>query len=53
MANKGKKFSKAEDQQILLCMKKFGKRWDLIANCVPGRTAQMIKNRYYYSLKNE
>jgi len=49
---KGKKFSIFEDEIILQGIRSVGKRWDLIAAQLPGRTPSMIKNRYYYALKN-
>ncbi len=49
-------FSPAEDTLILNYVQQHGRKWNLISEQLPGRTAIMIKNRYYarlrYSPKN-
>ena len=50
------KFTKEEDNMIiyyLIYYKIFGKSWAKIAKKIKTRTGDMIKNRFYSSLKNE
>jgi hypothetical protein len=48
---RNKKFSEQEDEMILKAIKIEGKNFNNIAKYIPGRTAKMIKNRYYSKLK--
>jgi hypothetical protein len=48
--NKGK-FSPEEDLQILDLYKRFGNKWSLIKQFVPGRSSDSIKNRFNSSIK--
>jgi len=45
------KFSKEEDKMILKYHKKFGNKWSKIAKKMKTRTGDMVKNRFYSSLK--
>lgn len=45
------KWTEEEDNVILRLHKKHGNRWALIADSLPGRTDNMIKNRFNGSLK--
>jgi len=47
------KFTKEEDNMIIYYYKIFGKSWAKIAKKIKTRTGDMIKNRFYSSLKNE
>jgi len=40
-----------EDATILRCYQQFGPKWTLIAQSLPGRTDNAIKNRFYASLR--
>lgn len=52
IVEKGKKFTEREDEIILAGVARYGKRWDLIVKELHGREPGMVKNRYYYALKN-
>eukprot|EP00299_Pterocystis_sp_00344_P005711 c17450_g1_i1.p1 GENE.c17450_g1_i1~~c17450_g1_i1.p1 ORF type:complete len:355 (-),score=58.65 c17450_g1_i1:36-1100(-) len=45
------RFTPSEDDFILQCIGKLGKKWVQIAKRMPGRTPKSIKNRFYSSLK--
>lgn len=45
------RFTDEEDRKIISLLKKYGKAWSGIASELPGRTADMIKNRFYCTLK--
>ena len=45
------KFSEEEDKMILKYHKKFGNKWSKIAKKMKTRTGDMVKNRFYSSLK--
>jgi len=45
------KFSYEEDKKIVELYKKYGSSWSLIAGSFSGRTGDIIKNRFYSSLK--
>lgn len=45
------RFTKEEDNKILVLYKKYGSSWSSIAKNFTGRTGDMIKNRFYSSLK--
>lgn len=45
------KFSQEEDNKIIELYKKYGSSWSIIAKEFHGRTGDMIKNRFYSSLK--
>jgi hypothetical protein len=45
------KFSDEEDKKIVDLYKKYGSSWSLIARSFLGRTGDIIKNRFYSSLK--
>ena len=45
------KFTKEEDNMILKYYKIYGKSWARIAKKIKTRTGDMIKNRFYSSLK--
>jgi len=47
------KFTKEEDKMILKYYKIYGKSWARIAKKIKTRTGDMIKNRFYSSLKKE
>ena len=47
------KFSAYEDKVILSTVRELGIKWSEIAKRLPGRTEQMIKNRYYTKLKKQ
>lgn len=47
------KFTPEEDKQILRIYAKLGSAWTKIANHLPGRTGDMIKNRFYSSLRKK
>ena len=47
------KFSEEEDKMILKYHKKYGNKWSKIAKKMKTRTGDMIKNRFYSSLKKE
>ena len=40
-----------EDETILMLKQKLGNKWIEIASCMPGRTDNMIKNRYYSTMR--
>lgn len=44
-------FSPKEDELILKLVNDFGTRWSKIAERLPGRTENTVKNRYYCNLK--
>lgn len=46
-----KKFSQEEDEQIMFWYKIYGNAWCKIAQKMKGRTGDMVKNRFYSSLK--
>jgi hypothetical protein len=46
------KFTNREDKIILEGVRRFGTAWTTIVQHIPGRTAGMIKNRFYSRLKN-
>ena len=50
--NKGK-FSKEEDKMILKYHKIYGNKWSKIAKKMKTRTGDMVKNRFYSSLKRK
>ena len=39
-----------EDRHILNCVREWGAAWAAIARELPGRTDNMVKNRYYSTL---
>jgi len=45
------KFTKDEDEKIIELYKEHGSKWSVIAKSFPGRTGDMIKNRFYSCLK--
>jgi hypothetical protein len=45
------KFSTEEDFQILQLHNKYGNKWILIKQFVPGRSGDCIKNRFNSSIK--
>jgi hypothetical protein len=45
------KFKKEEDDKIIDLYKEHGSKWSVIAKSFPGRTGDMIKNRFYSCLK--
>jgi len=45
------KFTDSEDKLIIEQYKMHGSKWSVIAKCFPGRTGDMIKNRFYSCLK--
>ena len=45
------KFSKEEDEKIIKLYKSYGNSWCRIAKRLKGRTGDMVKNRFYSSLK--
>ena len=47
------KFSEEEDKMILKYHKQYGNKWSKIAKKMKTRTGDMIKNRFYSSLKKE
>jgi hypothetical protein len=47
------KFTSEEDDKILECYSKFGSQWSKIAKQLPRRTGDMIKNRFYSSLRKK
>jgi hypothetical protein len=47
------KFTKEEDQILLKYYKKYGNSWSKIAKKMKTRTGDMVKNRFYSSLKKE
>lgn len=49
---KKEKFSFAENKKIIKWYKIFGNSWSKIAKKLKGRTGDMVKNRFYSSLKN-
>ena len=50
---KREKFSEEEDKMILKYHKKYGNKWSKIAKKMKARTGDMIKNRFYSSLKKK
>ena len=40
-------FTKAEEKTLLNCFEKMGKSWTKISSIFPGRTGEMIKNKYF------
>lgn len=46
------KFSIEEDKKIIKWYKVYGNAWCKIARKIKGRTGDMVKNRFYSSLKN-
>lgn len=49
---KSSKFTQEEDEEILNLHEKYGNKWNIIAKHFLDRSATMIKNRFYSSLKN-
>ena len=49
---KKEKFSIEEDKKVLKWYKVYGNAWSKIAKKIKGRTGDMVKNRFYSSLKN-
>ena len=49
---KKEKFSFEENKKIIKWYKIFGNSWSKIAKKLKGRTGDMVKNRFYSSLKN-
>ena len=47
------KFTIEEDSMILQLYNKIGTKWSIIAKNFPHRTADMIKNRFYSSIKKK
>jgi hypothetical protein len=47
------KFTNQEDLTILKLYAKMGSQWSKIATYLPGRTGDMIKNRFYSSLRKQ
>lgn len=45
------RFTDEEDHKIISLLRKYGKVWSGIASELPGRTADMVKNRFYCTLK--
>ncbi|CAD8072366.1 unnamed protein product [Paramecium sonneborni] len=45
-------FSPEEDRILLLLVKKLGPKFQKITKYFPGKTLNMLKNRYYKNLKN-
>ncbi|CAD8154215.1 unnamed protein product [Paramecium pentaurelia] len=45
-------FTPEEDRILLLLVKKLGPKFQKITKYFPGKTMNMLKNRYYKSLKN-
>jgi len=50
---KKERFSSVEDKKIILLYSKYGKYWSKIAKYFMGRTGDMIKNRFYSSIKKK
>ena len=48
-----RKFSKEEDKMILKYHKIYGNKWSEIAKKLKARTGDMVKNRFYSSLKRK
>jgi hypothetical protein len=46
------KFSKKEDKQILDMYMEYGSAWSFMSTQMPGRSPDMIKNRFYSNLIN-
>ena len=46
-----RKFTQEEDEQILYWYKVYGHYWSKIAQQLKGRTGDMVKNRFYSSLR--
>lgn len=46
-------WTKVEDQLIFHFVKTMGPRWSMIAQALPGRTENSIKNRYYLAVKKQ
>lgn len=46
-----RKFTQEEDEQILYWYKVYGNSWSKIAQQLKGRTGDMVKNRFYSSLR--
>ena len=46
------KFTKEEDRKVIKWYKVYGNSWCRIAKKIKGRTGDMVKNRFYSSLKN-
>lgn len=42
-----KEYTEQEELYLLKCFKIFGKKWTNISKLFPGRTAEMIKNKFY------
>lgn len=40
------KWQEFEDQELIRLEKMFGHKWSNIASCLPGRSAQAVKNRW-------
>jgi hypothetical protein len=50
---KNGKFTKTEDERILTYFTKFGRKWTKIASYFPGRTGDMVKNRFYSCIRKK
>ncbi|CAK78746.1 unnamed protein product (macronuclear) [Paramecium tetraurelia] len=51
--NRGKQFSQEEDQRLLNYILKKGPKFHKFARYFPGKSTNMLKNRYYKSLRFE
>ena len=47
------KFTPEEDKKLIQLYTKFGTSWSKLSNYFPGRTGDMIKNRFYSSLRKK
>jgi hypothetical protein len=47
------KFTPEEDKRLIQLYSKFGTSWSKLSNYFPGRTGDMIKNRFYSSLRKK
>jgi len=47
------KFTKEEDNKLIQLYSRFGTSWSKIVEYFPGRTCDMIKNRFYSSLRKK
>lgn len=46
-------FSNDEDQQILRLFNEHGKKWNIIAQYLPGRTGNAVRNRWQWLVKKQ